>query len=48
MPNKLITSAEIAAHFYVLLEVLEEEEKLNIYGFGVMMNYLNILNILNH
>ncbi|MBF2017802.1 MAG: DUF1822 family protein, partial [Rivularia sp. T60_A2020_040] len=33
VPNKLITSAEIAAHFYVLLEVLEEEEKLNIYGF---------------
>ncbi|MEB3218828.1 MAG: DUF1822 family protein, partial [Nostocales cyanobacterium 94392] len=33
LPKKLITSAEIAAHFYVLLEVLEEEEKLNIYGF---------------
>ncbi|MGF1677389.1 MAG: DUF1822 family protein [Rivularia sp. (in: cyanobacteria)] len=33
VPNKFITSAEIAAHFYVLLEVLEEEEKLNIYGF---------------
>ncbi|MBF2016665.1 MAG: DUF1822 family protein [Rivularia sp. T60_A2020_040] len=33
VPKKFITSAEIAAHFYVLLEVLEEEEKLNIYGF---------------
>jgi Protein of unknown function (DUF1822) len=30
---KLITSAKAAAHFYVLLEVLEEEEQLNIHGF---------------
>ncbi|MFH7024885.1 MAG: DUF1822 family protein [Heteroscytonema crispum UTEX LB 1556] len=33
VPVKLITSAKTAAHFYVLLEVLEEEEQLNIHGF---------------
>jgi Protein of unknown function (DUF1822) len=33
IPAKLITSAKMAAHFYVLLEVLEEEEQLNIHGF---------------
>jgi Protein of unknown function (DUF1822) len=33
VPAKLITSAKMAAHFYVLLEVLEEEEQLNIHGF---------------
>lgn len=33
VPSQLITSAEAAAHFYVLIEVLEEEEQLNIHGF---------------
>ena len=33
VPEKLITSAKTAAHFYVLLEVLKEEEQLNIHGF---------------
>ncbi|MEA5594799.1 DUF1822 family protein [Rivularia sp. UHCC 0363] len=33
LPAKLITSAKMAAHFYVLVEVLEEEEQLNIHGF---------------
>ncbi len=33
VPAKLITSAKMAAHFYVLVEVLEEEEQLNIHGF---------------
>ena len=33
LPTKLLTSAKTAAHFYVLLEVLEEEEQLNIHGF---------------
>ncbi|MCC5616514.1 DUF1822 family protein [Nostoc sp. CHAB 5836] len=33
VPAKLVTSAKTAAHFYVLLEVLEEEEQLNIHGF---------------
>lgn len=33
VPAELITSPELAAHFYVLLEVLEEEENLNLYGF---------------
>ncbi|MFB2770572.1 DUF1822 family protein [Pelatocladus sp. BLCC-F211] len=33
VPTKLFSSTENAAHFYVLLEVLEEEEKLNIHGF---------------
>lgn len=33
LPKEFITSPKLAAHFYVLLEVLEEEEKLNIYGF---------------
>jgi hypothetical protein len=30
---KLLTSAKTSAHFYVLLEVSEEEEQLNIHGF---------------
>jgi hypothetical protein len=33
VPDELITSAKASAHFYVLLEVLEEEEQLNIHGF---------------
>ncbi|WP_082830167.1 DUF1822 family protein [Nodularia spumigena] len=33
IPIEFINSPELAAHFYVLLEVLEEEEKLNVYGF---------------
>jgi Protein of unknown function (DUF1822) len=33
LPAKLITSVKLAAHFYVLIEVLEEEEQLNIHGF---------------
>jgi hypothetical protein len=33
VPEEAITSPKFAAHFYVLLEVLEEEEKLNIHGF---------------
>lgn len=33
LPTKLVTSVKTAAHFYILLEVLEEEEQLNIHGF---------------
>lgn len=33
IPIQLIISAKTAAHFYVLLEVLEEEQQLNIHGF---------------
>ncbi len=33
VPTRLIISAKTVAHFYVLLEVLEEEEQLNIHGF---------------
>ncbi|RUT08803.1 hypothetical protein DSM106972_008560 [Dulcicalothrix desertica PCC 7102] len=31
--KKIITSVEMNAHFYVLLEILEEEQQLNIHGF---------------
>ncbi|MBW4625295.1 MAG: DUF1822 family protein [Brasilonema octagenarum HA4186-MV1] len=31
--QKIITSPKRVAHFYVLLEILEEEEQLNIHGF---------------
>ncbi len=33
VPKEVINSPKMIAHFYVLLEVLEEEEKLNIHGF---------------
>lgn len=33
IPKEFINSPKLPPHFYVLLEVLEEEEKLNIYGF---------------
>ncbi len=33
LPKEVIESPQIVAHFYVLIEVLEEEEQLNIYGF---------------
>jgi len=33
IPKAVINSPELAAHFYVLIEVLAEEEQLNIYGF---------------
>jgi hypothetical protein len=33
LPQELINSVKFAAHFYVIIEVLEEEEKLNIHGF---------------
>jgi hypothetical protein len=33
LPEEVIKSPKFAAHFYVLIEVLEEEEQLNIYGF---------------
>lgn len=33
VPENFINSPSLASHFYVLIEVLEEEEKLNIYGF---------------
>lgn len=33
VPEEAITSPKRAAHFYVLLEVLEEEEQLSIHGF---------------
>ncbi|NEU83743.1 DUF1822 family protein [Nostoc sp. UIC 10630] len=33
VPANYINSAKMTAHFYVLLEVLEEEEQVNIHGF---------------
>lgn len=33
IPTNLITSSQKAAHFYVLLEICEEQEQLNIHGF---------------
>lgn len=33
VPEEAISSPKMAAHFYVLLEVLEEEEQLSIHGF---------------
>lgn len=33
VPAQFVTSSQKAAHFYVLLEVLEEEQQLSIYGF---------------
>lgn len=33
LPQEVINSPKLAAHFYVLLELLEEEGKLNIHGF---------------
>ncbi|MBW4592761.1 MAG: DUF1822 family protein [Brasilonema angustatum HA4187-MV1] len=33
VPEEVITSPKRVAHFYVLLEILEEEEQLNIHGF---------------
>ncbi|UKO95941.1 DUF1822 family protein [Nostoc sp. UHCC 0870] len=33
IPEEVINSPNLAAHFYVLLQVSEEEEKLTIYGF---------------
>jgi hypothetical protein len=33
LPKEVVKSPQIVAHFYVLIEVLEEEENLNIYGF---------------
>ncbi|KYC42467.1 hypothetical protein WA1_21115 [Scytonema hofmannii PCC 7110] len=33
VPEEAITSPKTAAHFYILLEVLEEEEQLSIHGF---------------
>ncbi len=33
VPEKLIFSAKMSAHFYILIEVLEEDEQLSIHGF---------------
>ena len=48
IPAQLITSNHNAAHFYVLIEVLEEEEQLNIHGFlryDLLSKYFQLENI---
>jgi len=51
LPEEVIESPKLAAHFYVLLEVLEEEEKLNIYGFlrhDQIVKYGQLINLKTH
>lgn len=47
IPKAVINSPELAAHFYVLIEVLAEEEQLNVYGFlrhDQIVKYYNLGN----
>ncbi|MBD2296371.1 DUF1822 family protein [Anabaena sphaerica FACHB-251] len=50
LPQEFINSLEIAAHFYVLIEVLEEEEKLKVHGFlrqDQLIQYCQSMNFKN-
>lgn len=48
VPEEVITSPKRVAHFYVLLEILEEEEQLNIHGFlryDQLLKYCQSINL---